>query len=551
MSSTAAPRDPNYVPAALFAKSSAPTEVEPGQINSSTGRILVDAASGSGTVTSVSVVTANGFAGSVANPTTTPAITLTTTVTGILKGDGTAISAATAGTDYTALAFKTYSVSGQSDIVADSASDTFTFAAGSNITLTTNAGTDTLTIAASGGSSGITIGTTTITSGTNTRILYDNSGVVGEYTLTGSGTVVVMQNTPTITSPVISTGLTASGSAANDFSASTGTFLTSSGANTLSGATTIADATTPSLTTAAGKTNTGFVQVNGKTSGALKITAADATAQTITLTTAAQTVGAATLTIPNMANTNKTIAWLESPSFTTPSLGVATATSLAIGGATIGSNGLAITGHVLVEGVTSTGATGTGKFVFDGTPTLVTPVLGVATATSINGLTITSSTGTLTITNAKTLSVAKSLTLDGTDSTTMTFPSTSATIARTDAAQTFTGTQTFSQVITTNNAITASGNAATVPVTSKINTVTNNSAATLTITMTTTSAVDRQPSIVCILDASAVAQTITWVNTENSTVSAPTTSNGSTTLPLTVGFMYNNATSKWRCVASA
>lgn len=50
---------------------------------------------------------------------------------------------------------------------------------------------------------GITVGTTTITSGTNTRILYNNSGVVGEYTLTGTGTVVVMQNTPTLTTPVI------------------------------------------------------------------------------------------------------------------------------------------------------------------------------------------------------------------------------------------------------------------------------------------------------------------------------------------------------------
>jgi hypothetical protein len=49
---------------------------------------------GSGTVTSVSVVTANGFAGTVATATTTPAITLTTTATGILVGNGTAISAA-------------------------------------------------------------------------------------------------------------------------------------------------------------------------------------------------------------------------------------------------------------------------------------------------------------------------------------------------------------------------------------------------------------------------------------------------------------------------
>ena len=49
---------------------------------------------GSGTVTSVSVVSANGFAGTVATATSTPAITLSTTITGILSGNGTAISAA-------------------------------------------------------------------------------------------------------------------------------------------------------------------------------------------------------------------------------------------------------------------------------------------------------------------------------------------------------------------------------------------------------------------------------------------------------------------------
>ena len=48
-------------------------------------------------------------------------------------------------------AFKNIAVSGQTNIVADAATDTLTFAAGSNITLTTTPGTDTLTIAASGG----------------------------------------------------------------------------------------------------------------------------------------------------------------------------------------------------------------------------------------------------------------------------------------------------------------------------------------------------------------------------------------------------------------
>lgn len=146
---------------------------------------------------------------------------------------------------------------------------------------------------------------------------------------------------------------------------------------------------------------------------------------------------------------------------------------------------------------------------------------------------------------------ANSLTLAGTDATTLTFPTTSATIARTDAAQTFTGTQTFAQTVTTVNSITATSNAATVPITSRISNVTNNSAAALTITLTTTSAVDGMMVMVRIFDASAVSETLTFVNTENSTVSVPTATNGSTTLPLTVGFQFNSATTKWRCIASA
>lgn len=64
--------------------------------------LLASADGTTGTVSTVSVVSANGFAGTVANATTTPAITLTTSITGVLKGNGTAISAATAGTDYVA-----------------------------------------------------------------------------------------------------------------------------------------------------------------------------------------------------------------------------------------------------------------------------------------------------------------------------------------------------------------------------------------------------------------------------------------------------------------
>jgi hypothetical protein len=54
---------------------------------------------GSGTVTAVSVATANGLAGTSSGG-ATPALTLSTTVTGVLKGNGTAISAAVVNTDY-------------------------------------------------------------------------------------------------------------------------------------------------------------------------------------------------------------------------------------------------------------------------------------------------------------------------------------------------------------------------------------------------------------------------------------------------------------------
>jgi hypothetical protein len=75
---------------------------------------------GSGTVTKVSVVSTNGFAGTVATDSTTPAISLSTTITGVLKGDGTAISAATAGTDYQApIKLTTLGTSGAATLISN------------------------------------------------------------------------------------------------------------------------------------------------------------------------------------------------------------------------------------------------------------------------------------------------------------------------------------------------------------------------------------------------------------------------------------------------
>lgn len=59
-----------------------------------------------------------------------------------------------------------------------------------------------------GGAGSLIVASSTITSGTTTRVLYDNAGVLGEYTITGTGTTVMMSVGPTISSGglIITTG---------------------------------------------------------------------------------------------------------------------------------------------------------------------------------------------------------------------------------------------------------------------------------------------------------------------------------------------------------
>ena len=82
--------------------------------------------------------------------------------------------------------------------------------------------------------------------------------------------------------------------------------------------------------------------------------------------------------------------------------------------------------------------TGSGDLVFATSPTLVTPTLGVATATSVNKVAFTApATGsTLTIADGKTLTASNSLTFTGTDATSFAFPGTSDTVVTLTATQT-------------------------------------------------------------------------------------------------------------------
>lgn len=140
---------------------------------------------GDGTVTVVSVVTANGVSGSVATDTTTPAITISlgsitpTSVNGItFSGSGALANSGTSSlTAFTGSGtssgtntgnqnlFSTIAVSGQSDVVADTTADTLTFAAGTGVTITTDPTTDTVTITATGSG-----GTVTSVSGTANQV---------------------------------------------------------------------------------------------------------------------------------------------------------------------------------------------------------------------------------------------------------------------------------------------------------------------------------------------------------------------------------------------
>lgn len=91
-----------------------------------------------------------------------------------------------------------------------------------------------------------------------------------------------------------------------DLAGTTDTIMTLGLDQTMTGTLTIDDATTPILTLESGNTNTGYIDLKGKTSGTLRIKPADSTAQTMTFAVAAQTAGASSATIPDLANTADT-----------------------------------------------------------------------------------------------------------------------------------------------------------------------------------------------------------------------------------------------------
>jgi hypothetical protein len=149
--------------------------------------LLASSGGASGTVSTVSVVSANGLAGTVANATTTPAITLSTTITGVLKGNGSAISAAVSGTDYAP------ATSGTSILFGNGAGGF------SNVTIGTGVSFAGGTLSATG--TGGTVTSITVAAGT---------GMSGGGTITTSGTVTLTN--AGVTSLTAGTGISLSAS---------------------------------------------------------------------------------------------------------------------------------------------------------------------------------------------------------------------------------------------------------------------------------------------------------------------------------------------------
>lgn len=116
------------------------------------------------------------------------------------------------------------------------------------------------------------------------------------------------------------------------------------------------------------------------------------------------------------------------------------------------------TGGITTLTANTTPTTGftAGQYMFSDGTVLKAGTFGTGVSTAL-GNAVNATGGLITFAtfapaSGKTLTVSHTLTLAGTDGTTMTFPSTSATLARTDAGNTFTSNQTFTGSIVLNGA---------------------------------------------------------------------------------------------------
>lgn len=188
---------------------------------------------------------------------------------------------------------------------------------------------------------------------------------------------------------------------------------------------------------------------------------------------------------------------------------------------------------------------GTGNVARVTSPSFTTPSLGAATALSINSLTITTSTGTLTIANGKTVTVNNTVTLNGTDGTTMTFPSATTTLVGTDSTQTLTNKRYTPRIGTISSASTITPTADTADQYNVTALATNPTIAAPSGTPT-----DGQKLILRILD-NGTSRTLTWTTSSGGyrAVAAALPPATSPNLVLYVGCIWNAAANYWDVIA--
>jgi hypothetical protein len=160
----------------------------------------ISATGSGGTVTTTSVVSANGFAGTVSNASSTPAITISTSVTGVLKGNGTALSAATAGTDYVA-------PGGALGTPSSGTLTNCTFPTLNQNTTGTAAGLS-ATLAVASGGTGVTTstGTGSVVRSNSPALVTPDIGAATGTSLVLSGNLTVNGTTTTISSTTLAVG---------------------------------------------------------------------------------------------------------------------------------------------------------------------------------------------------------------------------------------------------------------------------------------------------------------------------------------------------------
>ena len=140
------------------------------------------------------VVSVTGTAPIVSSGGANPAISITAATTSaagsMSSADKTKLDGIEAGAEVNQNAFSNIAVSGQTTVAADSKTDTLTLVAGTNITLTTDAGTDSITIAASGGG-GSSYSTVRTQSGTTYTLALTDAGDYIQTTSTTAVTITV------------------------------------------------------------------------------------------------------------------------------------------------------------------------------------------------------------------------------------------------------------------------------------------------------------------------------------------------------------------------